>query len=91
MFSEEIAEDITPLGIVITKCQANSRVHASTERNLRNDGSYVVFDTFIRQANQFAAAAENVGPATLKQKWGYGDLADSFSSLAKEVMRKLEQ
>ena len=89
-FSEQIAEDITPLGIVITKYQANSTVHTSTARNLRADKNPVVFDTVIRQANQFAAAAENMGPATLRQKWGYGDLWGDFSSLAKEVMRKLE-
>lgn len=89
-FSEQIAEDITPLGVVITKYQANSTVHASTARNLRADKNLVVFDTVIRQANQFAAAAENMGPATLRQKWGYGDLWGDFSSLAKEVMRKLE-
>lgn len=90
-FSKEIAEDITPLGIVITKYQANSRVHNSTEKDLRNNKDYVVFDTVIQQANQFSSAAENVGQATLKQKWGYGGLADRFSSLAKELMRKLEQ
>ena len=89
-FSDEISEAITPLGIVITKYQANSRVHGSTARNLRSNKKYVIFDKVIQQANQFSAAAENVGPATLRQKWGYG-LRDRFSSLAKELMRKLEQ
>lgn len=89
-FSDEISEAITPLGIVITKYQANARVHGSTARNLRSNKKYVIFDTVIQQANQFSAVAENVGPATLRQKWGYG-LWDRFSSLAKELMRKLEQ
>ena len=90
-FSKEIAEVIEPLGIVITKFQANSTVHRNTVDRLRTDGrSPVVFDSVIRQANQFAAAAEYGTERTLKQKWGYQDLAEQFESLSREIIRVLE-
>ena len=89
-FSDEITETIEPLGIIITKHQSNSTVHRNTKDRLRSNGSPSVFETIIPQANQFAAAAEYGGKVTLKQKWGYGDLADSFEALAKEVLSKLE-
>ena len=46
----------------------------------------------IRQANQIAAAAEYAGGPrrTLKQKYGYGDLAERYVDLAKELLQKLE-
>ena len=88
-FSAEIAEDIDPLGIVITKYQANSTVHRNTLEQLRSNGNPTVFDNIIRQANQFASAAEYVGNPTLKQKWGYG-LAEQFEALTKEIMSDLE-
>ncbi len=91
-FSREIAEEITPIGIVITKFQKNSTTHVNVSRNLRNNGDAPVFDTVIRQADQFAGAAEfqSVGRRTLKQKYGYSDLADRFVDLAKELLKKLE-
>ena len=89
-FSDEIAEAIEPLGIVVTKYQANSTVHRNTVEQLRAKGNPTVFDTIIRQANEYAGAAEYGRQGTLKQKWGYGDLADSFEALAKEVLSKLE-
>ena len=89
-FSDEIAESIEPLGIVVTKYQANSTVHKNTVARLRAKRDPTVFDTIIRQANDYAAAAEYGRERTLKQKWGPGDLADSFEALAKEVLSKLE-
>ena len=91
-FSNEIAEKIEPLGIVITKHQSNSTVHRNTVDWLQSQKSPSVFQTIIPQANQFAAAAaaEHGVKVTLKQKWGYGDLADSFEALAQEIFSKLE-
>ena len=92
-FSKEIAEDIVPLGIVITKYQSNSTIHVNVSNNLRNDPDVPeVFETVIHQANQIAAAAEFQGGTrrTLKQKYGYGDLADRYVDLAKEVLEQLE-
>lgn len=90
-FSREIAEEISPIGIIITKFQANSTTHVNVSGNLRKEGDPPVFDTVIRQADQIAAAAEfQSGRRTLKQKYGYGDLAERYVDLAKELLQKLE-
>ena len=50
-----------------------------------------MFYTVIRQANQIAAAAElQSSRRTLKQKYGYGDLATRYIDLAQELLDKLE-
>ena len=89
-FSKEIAETIEPLGIVITKYQANSNVHRNTVDRLRSEGDPSVFETIIPQANQIAGAAEYGSERTLAQKWGYRGLANAFEALTKEVLFKLE-
>ncbi len=90
-FSEEIGEPIEPLGIIISKYQANSTVHNNTLQQLRQSKKLPpLFDTIIPQANQFAAAAEHAEYSTIKQKWGYGGLAERFSALAQEILGKLE-
>ena len=90
MFSKEIAETIDPLGIVVTKYQSNSTVHNNMVARLRDNGNPPVFNTVIRQANQFAAAAEYGTKMTLKQKWGYQGLAELFKDLAREILSELE-
>jgi chromosome partitioning protein len=92
-FSREIAEEITPIGIVLTKYQANSTTHVNVSGNLRKEDDPPVFKAVLRQADQFAAAAEfqNTGARrTLKQKYGYGDLAERCIDLAEELLNKLE-
>jgi chromosome partitioning protein len=90
-FSKEIAENIEPLGIVITKYQESSTIHVNVSKDLRRQDDPPVFETVIRQANQIAAAAElQSGRRTLKQKYGYGDLAVRYIELAKELLDKLE-
>lgn len=91
-FATEIAEDIEPLGIVVTKYQANSTVHRNIERRLRDDSRMPhVFDTVITQSNQFSSAAEFGTARTLKQKWGYRQgLADELETLTAEVISRLE-
>lgn len=91
-FSLEIAEDLAPIGIVITKFQANSTTHVNVSNTLRKEGDPPVFETVIRQADQIAAAAEfQSGRRTLKQKYGYrGNLADRYVDLASELLAKLE-
>jgi len=90
-FSREIAEEVTPIGIVITKFQANSTTHVNVSSNLRKENDPPVFQTVIRQADQIAAAAEfQSGRRTLKQKYGYGDLAERYVDLAKELLTNLE-
>lgn len=89
-FSREIAEEIRPLGIIITKYQSNSTVHINTVQRLRGNGNPQVFESMIYQSNQYAGAAEHAGTMTLKQKWGYGGLAENFSRLSREVVSALE-
>lgn len=88
-FSDEIAEPIEPLGIVVTKFQANSTVHANVLRNLKQGKDAPVFDTIIPQANQISSAAEpSTHSRTLIQK--YGNFAHDYRRLAKELLDKLE-
>jgi len=90
-FSHEISEQIEPLGILITKYQENSNIHINVTKNLRQEANPPVLNTVIRQANQIAAAAEfQSGRRTLKQKYGYSDLAERYVSLAKEVLETLD-
>ena len=90
-FADEIGEKIEPLGIVVTKFQANSSVHANVLRNLRAGKDAPVFETIIPQANDIAGAAEHQAfGRTLKQKYGYRGLADAYSGLAREIITKLE-
>jgi chromosome partitioning protein len=94
-FSEEIAEEIEPLGIVVTRYDSRSTVHNNMERQLRQNHAAdpknwpPVFDTIVPQSNQSAAAAEFSGRSTLKQKWGYQGLHDRISALSKEILAKL--
>jgi chromosome partitioning protein len=94
-FSEEIAEDIEALGIVITKFDSRSNVHKNMTHQLpQNHVSDPknwppVFDTILPHANQVAAAAEHTSHSTLKQKWGYQGLHDRVSALAGEILTKL--
>lgn len=88
-FSDEIAEPIEPLGIIVTKFQANSTVHANVLRNLKQGKDAPVFDTIIAQANQISSAAEpSTHSRTLIQK--YGTFAHDYRRLAKEILRKVE-
>jgi chromosome partitioning protein len=92
-FATEIAEDIEPLGIIVTKYQVNSTVHNNTIKRLQGSKDAPLFQTRIRQANQVAAAAEfQPYKRTLKQKYGANPngLADSFVELADEIIKKLE-
>lgn len=91
-FSKEVGETINPLGIVITKYQENSTIHVNGVKNLRRRNDPPVFKTEIRQANQIAAAAEvQSTKRTLKQKYGYGDLAVRYENLAQELIDLLEE
>ncbi len=89
-FSEEIAESINPLGIVITKFQGNSSVHKNVLNDLKAEKDAPVFETIIPQSNDFSAVAEHSDyDRTLKQKYGYREKADTFVKLARELLDKL--
>ena len=90
-FSVDIVKTIEPLGIVITKYQSNSTVHRRVRNELGATGDAPIFSAIIRQANQVAAAAEyQSSQRTFKQKYGYAGHADSYLTLAKEVLQRLE-
>ena len=88
-FSEEIAETIKPLGIVVTKYQVQSTVHKNTLSTLQGGKDAPVFKTIVRQGNHMAAAAEHTFKRTLRQKYPDG-FADDFIALADEVLAALE-
>ena len=85
-FSEDISEDITPFGIVISKYRAQSTVHANVLRELRAERDAPLFETIIPEANKIAEAAEEGWRDTLRQRWGYGGLYDAYEALAEEIM-----
>ena len=92
-FSKEIAEEIEPLGIIVTKYQVQSTVHGNVLKNLQRAKDAPVFETLIRQANDVAGAAEyTTYKKTLKQKYGANPngLATPFVTLAGEILAKLE-
>lgn len=90
-FSEAVVQPINPIGIIITKYQSNSTVHTNTLNQLKASSKMPsLFDTIIPQGNQSAAAAEYTSYSTIRQKWGYGGLAENYIALAEEVMEKLE-
>ncbi len=90
-FSEEIAEPIDPLGIIVTKFQSNSTVHRNVMHELKAANDAPVFETIIPQSNDIAAAAEHLPYSrTLKGKYGYRGQASSYIDLATEILEKLE-
>lgn len=90
-FAKEIAETIEPFGIVITKFQSNSTVYSNVLRDLRSGNDAPVFDSVIPQANDIAAAAERSSQhRTLRQKYGYRRIADSYKNLAGEILKVME-
>ena len=82
-------ERIEPLGIAITKRQANN-LHDYTVKRLRDDEKMPpVFEAVIPQAVDFARAAEyQPTRRTLAAKWSR--LRENYEALTKEVLSKLE-
>jgi chromosome partitioning protein len=93
-FAQAIGENIGPLGIVITKYQANSTVHNTVLRQLQTDANFPnVYGTTVKQTNTASAAAEHtVHKRTLRQKYGSdpNGLTSTYIELAKEIWADLE-
>jgi chromosome partitioning protein len=87
-FSGAIAEQIEPLGIVISKYRTQSVIHQNTRRRLMKSKEAPVFETIVPENNQIAAAAEFIIVSTLKQKWGYQGQYDSYVALTKEILER---
>lgn len=45
-----------------------------------------IFNTIIPEANKIAEAAEEGWRNTLRQRWGYGGLYESYEALTREIM-----
>jgi chromosome partitioning protein len=84
--------DIEPLGIVISMYRAQTNLHNAIIEELENKaeiGEYPrVFNTKIPLATKAAESADFSNSVnTLKQKYGYDKLRESYSKLAQEVLR----
>jgi len=90
-FSRSLGVHIEPLGIIVSKYQANSTVHKSVLNRLQTSGKESVFSTIIPQANQISGAAEfEKHQRTFKQKYGYQGMADLYTELGREILYKME-
>jgi chromosome partitioning protein len=93
-FADEINEDIPPLGIIVTKYQANSTMHVNTRERLRQEeeegkGPHV-FETTIPQGNAIAASADFTVRGTLRQKYLYQGGYEAFRDLTTEIVKAVE-
>jgi chromosome partitioning protein len=90
-FSQQIAEPIEPLGIVVSKYREQSTVHQNVVKRLQEGKDAPLFKTIIKENNQIASAAEfSAGRRTLKQKYGYQWQVDAYEAIAKEIWEALE-
>ncbi len=89
-FSDAISEDIDPIGIVISKYRAQSKVHRNTVRRLKKECDIPVFESMIPENNQIAESAEFKELGTLRQKYGYAGQFDIFKALTREVIDVVE-
>lgn len=90
-FADNIGEEITPLGIVISKYRDQSTVHWNTVRRLKADERMPpVFETFIPENNKIAESAEFTPVNTLRQKYGYQGQFNAYAALTKEIIAAVE-
>lgn len=89
-FSDNIGEQIQPLGIVATKVRGQSSLHYRTLNILKAEKDAHLFETVFYENNQMAEAAEYTHVSTLRQKWGYQGQFDRFLQFAKEVVKSAE-
>ncbi|MCH4239068.1 MAG: AAA family ATPase [Oscillospiraceae bacterium] len=99
-FSEEIEDEIIPIGIVATKVRGQAAIHTRTMNKMRNDAGKpmgeskllypLVFDAYFSESAQIAEAAEYQQYSTLRQKWGYQGQSNSLIEFTEEFMRLTE-
>jgi chromosome partitioning protein len=90
-FKDETKINVNPLGIVISMYRAQSRLHDSIVRDLRGRASRDeyprIFSTVIPLTVRSAEAADyNATVNTLKQKYGYGRVFETYEALAEELL-----
>ena len=90
-FSRATGHGLAPIGLVATKMQANSRVHAETLKRLQTLRDLMpVYDTVIPQTNHIAAAGAFGLAGSIRQKWGHPALPPLFRALAGHVLARLD-
>lgn len=87
-FSETIAENIEPYGIVISKYREQSPVHVNTLRQMRRKSDAPLFEAIIPENSQASDAAEFKELSTLRQKWGYAGQFNNYRKLTEEIMER---
>jgi chromosome partitioning protein len=90
-FAENLGENITEVGIVVSKFRVASTVHLNTVARLENDPNLPeVFRTKVAEGNQMAASAEYAVVSTLRQKYGYSGQFQQLRALTEEFMEAVE-
>jgi chromosome partitioning protein len=90
-FADNIGEEITEYGIIVSKYRAASTVHQNTvQRMLDDEDLPPVFEQLIPEANQIAASAEFQPYGTLRQKYGYAGQFDAYRKLTAEFIESVE-
>ena len=79
------------LGIVFTKAKSSAFLHQETQRKMRTDGVYPIFQTVFPENNRFAEAAEYLEPMTFRQKWGGGASIAPFYKFCEELEEKMRK
>ncbi len=95
-FSEEIENEIVPVGIVATKVRGQAPIHSRTMKNMQDRAGKpmgnsellypMVFNTFFSESAQISEAAEYQTYSTLRQKWGYQGQYNTLAAFTEEFI-----
>lgn len=90
-FGDELGQQITPYGIVVSKFRAQSKEHHNHVDALRRKRDYPrVFDAVIPEADELSSAAAPTKRGTVRQRWGYQKGYPALASLATELLAVVE-
>lgn len=90
-FSHSTGDRITNFGIIATKVELRNRIHENMLKQLARGKDGPFFNTVIKQNSDASGAAEYNERNTLKQKWGYRGQFESYYSLTKELIERVEK
>ncbi len=94
-FKEKTHINVSPLGIVISMYRSNNLLHKNIIQTLKTKaemGEYpYIFETIIPLTIKAAESALfEETPSSLKQKYGYGKIYESYKNLSEEMIKKIE-
>lgn len=94
-FSQAKGIDVPSKGIIVGKYRVQSSIHNSRLQQLRRDAVAgrlpPIFDTIVPEATKIAEAADvDAAVNTLRQKYGYGNSYQAYTTLAEEFMVKCQ-